>query len=280
MIVSKVINNNIVSSQDENGDELIVMGKGIGFGTTKGLPIDERNIEKIFRIEKSDTGEKFKELLIHIPLEIAKLADDVIRYAQDKIPVHLSSSIYVTLTDHINFAMERYKTGIHFENALLWEIKRFYPTEYSVGCYAVDLLKDRLKVTLEEDEAGFIALHFVNSEYDTNIADAAKFPAQVKKILDIVKEEMHLDLDDSSLYYERLITHVKFLLQRVYRKEFLKEEDIELSNFVKMRYPKEYACSEKIAQYILESTDSVLSQEELMYLTIHIRHIDTVQIGE
>lgn len=273
MIVEKVINNNIVSSTDSNGDELIVMGKGIGFGVKAGFDINEDRIEKVFRIEKSDAGEKYKELLERIPLEHAKIAEDIISYAKETIPVHLNASIYLTLTDHISFAIQRYENDIRFTNALLWEIKRFYSTEFAVGCYALDLLKERLGITLEEDEAGFIALHFVNSEYGTNIADAAKFPEQVKKILDIVREEMHLSLDDNSLYYERLITHVKFLLQRVYRNEFLEQGDKELSEFVKMKYPAEFTCSEKIAGYISESTGCILSQEELMYLAIHIRHI-------
>ena len=31
MKISKLINNNIVSSVDENGREIIIMGRGIGF---------------------------------------------------------------------------------------------------------------------------------------------------------------------------------------------------------------------------------------------------------
>ena len=37
MIIKKIINNNIVSTNDINGRELIVSGKGIGFGKSRAI---------------------------------------------------------------------------------------------------------------------------------------------------------------------------------------------------------------------------------------------------
>ena len=215
MTVEKVINNNIVSSYDETGREVVVMGRGIGFGVRAGAVINKSKIEKVFRIKSQSVAEQFKELLANMPLEHAQISNDIISYAKSTLKLKLNQSIYVTLTDHINFAIERYQKGINLENALLWEIKRFYTQEYELGKYAVDLLRERLHVSLPEDEAGFIALHFVNAEYGTDIRDALHFPNQMKDILDIVTRELGIRLDEGSLHYERFITHVKFLLQRV-----------------------------------------------------------------
>jgi len=273
MTVEKVINNNIVSAYDETGREVVVMGRGIGFGVRAGAVIDNSKIEKVFRIESQGVAEQFKELLANMPLEHAQISNDIISYAKSTLKLKLNQSIYVTLTDHINFAIERYQKGINLENALLWEIKRFYPQEYGLGRYAIDLIRERLHVSLPEDEAGFIALHFVNAEYGTDIRDALHFPNQMKDILDIVTRELGIRLDEGSLHYERFITHVKFLLQRVYRKELLPDEESELAEMMKKKYPKEYACSEKIADYIEEAAGCRLSAEEIMYLSIHIRRI-------
>lgn len=273
MTVEKVINNNIVSAYDETGREVVVMGRGIGFGVRAGAVIDNSKIEKVFRIESQGVAEQFKELLANMPLEHAQISNDIISYAKSTLKLKLNQSIYVTLTDHINFAIERYQKGINLENALLWEIKRFYPQEYGLGRYAIDLIRERLHVSLPEDEAGFIALHFVNAEYETDIRDALHFPNQMKDILDIVTRELGIRLDEGSLHYERFITHVKFLLQRVYRKELLPDEESELAEMMKKKYPKEYACSEKIADYIEEAAGCRLSAEEIMYLSIHIRRI-------
>lgn len=273
MTVEKVINNNIVSAYDETGREVVVMGRGIGFGVKAGAVINKSKIEKVFRIKSQSVAEQFKELLANMPLEHAQISNDIISYAKSTLKLKLNQSIYVTLTDHINFAIERYQKGINLENALLWEIKRFYTQEYELGKYAVDLIRERLHVSLPEDEAGFIALHFVNAEYGTDIRDALHFPNQMKDILDIVTRELGIRLDEGSLHYERFITHVKFLLQRVYRKELLPDEESELAEMMKKKYPREYACSEKIADYIEESVGCRLSAEEIMYLSIHIRRI-------
>ena len=48
MIIQKVINNNVVSTFDSNGKEVILMGKGIGFRKKTGDELDKTKIEKIF----------------------------------------------------------------------------------------------------------------------------------------------------------------------------------------------------------------------------------------
>ena len=273
MVIEKVINNNIVSAYDDTGKEVVIMGRGIGFGTKPGREVAEQKIEKIFRIKSQSLADQFKELLANMPLEHAQISNDIISHAKKHLKLKLNQSIYVTLTDHINFAIERFTQGIKPENALLWEIKRFYQQEYQLGKYAVDMIWERLHIALPDDEAGFIALHFVNAEYGTDIRDALNFPNLMKDILDIVKSELNMEFDEDSLHYERFVTHVKFLLQRVYRKELLPNEESELAEMMMTKYPREYACSRKVADYIEDATNSKISGEEIMYLAIHIRRV-------
>ena len=273
MIVEKVINNNIISAIDDAGKEVVAMGRGLGFGARPGMKVDGKKVEKIFRITGQSLAEQFKDLLANMPLEQVKVSDDIISYAKARIKLKLNPSIYVTLTDHINFAMARYKEHIKLENALLWEIRKFYPEEFGIGKYALELIRKRLGADLPEDEAGFIALHFVNAEYGTDIRDALHFPDLLKGIMEIAVRELGVELDEGTLHYERFITHVKFLLQRIYRKELLPGEEDELSEMMREKYPREYACSLKIAEYIEKTADCRLSGEEVMYLAIHIRRV-------
>lgn len=60
--------------------------------------------------------------------------------------------------------MERKNQGIELPNALLWEIKNYYPEEYAVGIEALSIIVEKLNIVLSEDEAGFIAIHIVNAE--------------------------------------------------------------------------------------------------------------------
>ncbi|RGI63848.1 PRD domain-containing protein [Ruminococcus sp. TM10-9AT] len=278
MIIEKVINNNIISAYEKSGAEVIVMGRGIGFKKKQGEVVPADQISKIFRIKSRTLTEQFKELLANMPLERVRISDEIISHAKDHLKLKLNQSIYVTLTDHINFAIERVSQGIEPQNALLWEIKRFYPQEFQLGIYALELIHDRLGILLPEDEAGFIALHFVNAEYGTDIRDAVKFPDQMQAIVDIVERELGILLDESSLHYERFMTHIKFLIQRIYRKELLSSEDRELSLMMQRKYPREYQCSVKVAEYIMQATGCRLSEEEIMYLSVHIRRVSTIDL--
>ena len=278
IIIEKVINNNIISAYEKSGAEVIVMGQGIGFKKKQGEVVPADQISKIFRIKSRTLTEQFKELLANMPLERVRISDEIISHAKDHLKLKLNQSIYVTLTDHINFAIERVSQGIEPQNALLWEIKRFYPQEFQLGIYALELIQDRLDILLPEDEAGFIALHFVNAEYGTDIRDAVKFPDQMQAIVDIVERDLGILLDESSLHYERFMTHIKFLIQRIYRKELLSSEDRELSLLMQRKYPREYQCSLKVAEYIMQATGSRLSEEEIMYLSVHIRRVSTIDL--
>mgnify|MGYP000266690260 FL=1 len=278
IIIEKVINNNIISAYEKSGAEVIVMGRGIGFKKKQGEMVPADQISKIFRIKSRTLTEQFKELLANMPLERVRISDEIISHAKDHLKLKLNQSIYVTLTDHINFAIERVSQGIEPQNALLWEIKRFYPQEFQLGIYALELIQDRLGILLPEDEAGFIALHFVNAEYGTDIRDAVKFPDQMQAIVDIVERDLGILLDESSLHYERFMTHIKFLIQRIYRKELLSSEDRELSLLMQRKYPREYQCSVKVAEYIMQATGSRLSEEEIMYLSVHIRRVSTIDL--
>ena len=273
MVIQKVINNNVISAYDVNQQEIVIMGKGIGFKAHTGELIDESKIEKVFRIENENLSRQFQELLENIPLEHMQLTSDIISYAIKNLNVQLNQNIYITLTDHINFAIQRQSQGIQLKNALLWETKRFYHQEYLMGKYAVDLLNEKLGTEFTEDEAGFIALHFVNAEYNTTINDTFEMTNMIQKILELVRLEMGIEFDEESLHYERFVTHLKFLVQRLYRHELLKDEEIEFARMMENKYPKEYECSNHIAEYIEKEYGSKIASEEIMFLAIHIKRV-------
>lgn len=116
IIIEKVINNNIISAYEKSGAEVIVMGRGIGFKKKQGEMVPADQISKIFRIKSRTLAEQFKELLANMPLERVRISDEIISHAKDHLKLKLNQSIYVTLTDHINFAIERVSQGIEPQN--------------------------------------------------------------------------------------------------------------------------------------------------------------------
>ena len=71
----------------------------------------------------------------------------------------LLDHIYLSLTDHLAFAVRRVKEGIVVPNFYTLDMQRFNPNEFQVGRYALQQVKEQIGVELPEDEAGNIAFH-------------------------------------------------------------------------------------------------------------------------
>ena len=273
MKIDKIINNNIVSAIEADGKEVVIMGRGLGFGMKPGKEIPEGKIEKVFRLDSQNSTDKFKELLANLPLEHIQASTEIINYAKSVLNRRLNQSIYITLTDHINFAIERFKEKMMFTNPLLNEIKTFYKEEYLIGEYAVALIERRIGITLPVDEAGFIALHIVNAEYNTAMRDTIDITTLIQNVVKIVKEYFSMDLDETSLNYQRFVTHLRFLAQRIIGGEMLNSDNPEFNQLISQMYPEEYACSLKLKDYIQVTYHHDVTEEETAYLAVHIKRI-------
>ncbi len=276
MVVEKIINNNIVSSFDENGNEIVLMGRGLGFKVKQGQELDTEKIEKIFRMDNNKESEQLKELLADIPLEHIQICNEIIAFARTVISNKLSKNIYITLTDHINYAINRYEAGINFTNALLWEVKKFYHQEYQVGKKAVELIKDKIGIDLSEDEAASIALHFVNAELGTELPNTIDITKLIQNVIKIMTYHFQMVIDDKSLNYERFITHMKFFSQRVITHTNNHSTEDELHQMIKKQYPDAYKCTKKIKAYIEHEYHVAIPEEEMTYLTVHIKRVISV----
>jgi beta-glucoside operon transcriptional antiterminator len=275
MKVKKVINNNIVRSLDEKNNEVLVMGKGIGFKKKPGDPIDEIAIEKVYTSTPELPTNKLTQLLSKVKLEHVQVANEIISYAKVSLGKKLSENVYLTLTDHIDYAIERYESGLPIKNALLWEIKRFYNHEFLIGKEALNIIENRLGIRLPEDEAGFIALHIVNAELDmSKVSQVTEMTKIIQRIVNIIKYHYKMDLDEYSLNYERFITHLKFFVHRLFSGVELEEDkDAGFLFMLKERYKEEYECALKVREYIIKEFGKDLKEDEMIYLTIHIRRI-------
>lgn len=273
MIIEKVINNNVISTRDGQDRELIIMGKGIGFQKKKGENISEDKIEKRFVLDNKAEVSKLAELINLIPSDYLKVSVDIIEYAKSAIPKRISPSIYFSLTDHINFALERMKTNMMFANPLFNEVRSFYPSEYLVGEYALQHIESQIGVKLPKDEAASVALHLVNAEYNVEMSETMKITSLISEVLEIVEREFDFKLDDMGLHYSRFVTHLKFLAQRIFMNQLLDNQDREFLEMITSRYPQEYEVGKKVGEYIKDKYQREITLEEMVYLTVYIRRV-------
>lgn len=273
MRIEKVINNNIISARDNQGVELVVMGRGIGFGKKPNSEIAEEKIEKIFRLENMDDKEQFKELLASLPIEFIRISTDIISYARENLGISLNQNVYLTLTDHISFALERHRKGQSFNNVLYDEVKLFYPLEYSVGCYALELIEERTGCRLEEDESASIALHLINGELNTAMGTTFFMIKMMREMMEII--ERNITVPNGRNYpRDRLISDLKQLANRlVSEKPIRGRRDKKLYQFVVDNYAQEFDIINNINGYIEGEYKCNMTEEEKIYLTLNIKRM-------
>ncbi|MDH1170554.1 BglG family transcription antiterminator LicT [Pantoea agglomerans] len=272
MKIAKILNNNVVMVQDEQGREQVVMGRGLAFQKRIGDSLNAAQIEKVFALQSDLLVRRLEELLHQIPPEVMTTCDRIIDLAAQRLG-KLQESLYITLTDHCYFAIERQNKGLAIKNVLLWDIKRLYPKEFELGQEARAIILRRLNVELAEDEAGFIALHLVTAQLNNEMPEVMHVTRVMQEILQLVKYQLQLEYNESSLSYQRFVTHLKFFAQRMLTRTVVDDDDVSLHAAVKDNYPKAWKCAVKIAQHLQQSYQRELTAEEIMFLAIHIERV-------
>ena len=275
MKVHKILNNNVIVTLDDKGKELILTGRGIGFKKREGDLIDTNLIEKQFSLDNKDILPKFNELLSEIPLEVLTTSQIIINHAKEFMESKLQDSIYISLTDHIHFAIERHKQGFDIPNSFLWEIKKFYPKEFQIGLYALSVIKKRLEIELPEDEAGFITFHIINAQLNGTMPNIVNMTKIMREILNIVKYHFRIEYDEDCLSYQRFVTHLKFFAQRILSKGTQTQQDSSLYEIVRQKYDQAYLCTKQIDLHLIQQYQHPLTDDESLYLTIHIERLRT-----
>ena len=263
----------------DNDVEYIVMGKGLGFQKKVGETVDKEKVEKTFVLENPETEAEWTRAYVDLPDGEMQVFLNIITFAEAVLQTKFEPSFFIALADHLHYAIERSREGISLQNSLAWEVRKFYPREYEIGKEALRLIADDLEVELADDEAASVALHFVNAQKDAGLHEKDRQMTQiVVGISEIVRLHFACDLEQDSFSFNRFITHLRYLAQRILSGVSGGKNDAFLYEQVKVNYPESFICAQKIVTYIKSSYAFELSLDEQVYLTIHIQrlrdHID------
>lgn len=276
--IKKVINNSIVSAMDEHGNEWIVTGKGIGFQRQRGERIEPTMIERTYRMEEKAEQRKLRDLVEKIPLEHLDLTESLVHDFKQQIPQGLNESLLITLADHISFAIQRKAEGLEFTNPLKEEIMCYYPTEYQLGRYSLTVIREKLGIQLHEDEAAFIALHIVNAELNTTMSEMYDITKLIEGSITVVEYFYQKKFDRESLDFSRFVVHLRYFAQRLFQGTLTEdnsdEQDVEFRNLIAKSCKEHFQCAQCIGQYVKNTYQKEISEEELVYLTIHLKRIN------
>lgn len=272
MRITKIYNNNVVSAVDDSGAEVVLAGAGVGFSRKPGQDVDPTRIEKRFVLAPDDkTG--LRQLLVEIPYDIITLVANIARTLKERHHIVLPTAVEIGLADHIHTSLNRMEAGIALDNSMLWETRASYPEEFAVALEILDLVDQGLGKRLPIDEAGFVTMHLVSGAVMSGTGQAYQIAVTLREIEAIVEADTGVAPDGASAAYVRFLTHLKFVLQRLTERTQFFGNFNEMFTAQKAADQQGWACARRIAALLEDRYQTLISDEETLYLMIHLARL-------
>ncbi|MFC0558203.1 PRD domain-containing protein [Halalkalibacter alkalisediminis] len=279
MRINRILNNNVVVVKEDN-EEIIVMGSGIAFRKSRNDIIAPDKIEKVFVMKDKGEYEKFTQIIDQLPEAHIIVTEEIITQAEKTLKTKLNEHIHVALTDHVSFAIERVKQGYQIQNKLLNEIRVLYAAEFEIGLWAIRHIEDKLLIHLPEDEAGHIALHIHTAKMNgTTMNQAMNTTSILNDLIVKIEQKLKVKVEQDSISYQRLLTHLNFALRRVAEGQLTQDVDEDMHHLVKEKHKTAYQVSVELAEYLDAAYNYTLPTSELVYLSLHIQRIERNKKG-
>ncbi|WP_046213437.1 glucose PTS transporter transcription antiterminator GlcT [Paenibacillus wulumuqiensis] len=268
--VAKVLNNNVIIADHPQYEEVVVIGKGIGFNRKTRDQIPLNVVEKMFILTNQQEQEQYKQLATQIDERIIEVINEIIHFINKESKTPLNEHIHIALTDHIAFAIKRAEQGMTVQNPFLYETREMYPTEYRLAEHALEMIKNKLGVSLEEDEIGFVALHIYSALTDQHITQIKAHSRLIADMVKVVEDSLHITITGDSLDYSRLLTHLRFAIERIRRGEKVAATH-RLEEMLKVEYPEVYSLAWKLTKMMERRLRRPVYGAEVSYLTMHLQ---------
>ncbi|WML42739.1 glucose PTS transporter transcription antiterminator GlcT [Neobacillus sp. PS3-40] len=270
--IGKVLNNNVLIAEHPSYEEVVIIGKGIGFNRKSGDLIDTDNIEKLFVLRNEKEQENYIKLLPFIANDLHDVIISAIDLIKHRVHSSLNEHIHVALTDHLMFAISRVSKGMEIKNPFLIETKALYQHEYEIATEVVKLIQEKIGVLLPVGEVGFIALHIHSSVTNKNLSDVNQHSQLVSRLVEMSEEQLEMQIDKESIDYMRLVRHLRFTIERVIKGEKVEEPE-KISSLLKEEYPLCYNLSWKLIKVMQQSLKKKVFDAEAVYLTMHLQRL-------
>lgn len=274
----KKINNNVAFAKDEQEVEYIVLGKGIGFSTQAGEQLADDVIDRRYILKNDHNSNQDLKILSEIPSNVVEVTSKISLMAQNKLGIVFDNAHYLILADHINFAIKRHGQGIEYPVLNYWELRKIHSQEFAVAEEALSFINETLEINLNESEIEFLTNHFVNaSNRDSTISETIHVIKLIKQIVKLVEYYFQMTLDSNSFAHGKFTNHLRyFMLRKLYSQSYEDQMDEDLLQMYRMKYPDEYEMADKIAAFLYMKEKWSVSEEEKIYLTVHLKRIKNI----
>lgn len=272
LLIDKVLNNNVLIAEHPSYEEVVIIGKGIGFNRKRGDIIETESVEKLFVLKNEKEQQNYIKLLPFIDNELQEVIISAISLIKQRTNTQLDEHIHVALTDHLMFAINRMSNGMEISNPFLIETKTLYRHEYEIAKDVIELISEKTGVSLPVGEIGFIALHIHSAMTNRHLSEVNQHSQLVSRLVSMVEEQFDIIIDKESIDYMRLVRHLRFTIERVVKGEKVEEPE-KISSLLKQEYPVCYNLSWKLIKVMQQTLKMKVFDAEAVYLTMHLQRI-------
>lgn len=263
--------NNVVLARDDKGQEVILTGRGIGFSSRQGKPIDPALIVRVFVAADGRDPDHLAEALALIDEEVLRAV--VIALGEVGIEGRESTrpTLAIAVADHVAGALDRAARGVVIEYPLRAEVQTLYATEYAQARCLLEAINQRVDPRLEESEATALALHLVNAGFASgDLSFTYTMTGVIQQMLAVVGERYGVDVSRESMSAARFITHVRYLFVRIQPRRQLKGLESTIGKGIRQHYPEAARTAQRLATIVELRLGQHLSEDEVSYLTLHV----------
>ncbi len=268
--ILKVLNHNsILALKEDNVTEVIILGKGVGFGKKVSERFEPEVDVKIYELKKeTERGNSFTLVQKLDPMYL-EITSEIIQSAEILLG-ELDENILLPLADHIAFAVARIKDNGVLMNPMAQDIKVLFDKEYMAAKKGVEIILGKTGVRMEEDETSYIALHLHSARDKENMSEVLKQTQLVHESMSMIEAYIEKPLDPDSLAYNRLMSHMKYMLMRMKKGEGI---ELDMNDYIKNQHPKSYDFSRMLCKKIGDDTGLPYTDQEIGYLAVHIERV-------
>jgi transcriptional antiterminator len=269
-VIGRIFNNNVVLVHEPpKNQEIILLGKGIGFGQKIGSVIhrDDARIEKKFRLEQEHHIRQYQSLIDQVDQAVIGIAEEIITLIAKEISPDINEHVHVALPDHIHFAIHRLRNGMEIFNPFLFEIQTLYPKEFALAERAARMIAEQFDIDVPESEAGFLALHIHSAVSYIPVAKAVQFTNVITELVARIEQSTGSRIDKQSIDYVRLITHLRYAIERIRQDKPILNP---LLDRIKGTLPEAYELAADLGRVISQRLDVVVPDDEVGYIAMHL----------
>lgn len=105
-----------------------------------------------------------------------------------------------------------------------------------------------------------------------------KYTTMIKEMIEHIQSVFERSIDEDSISYQRLVTHLRYALGRLESNEAFQIMDDDMLTFIQTKYDSAYRCALGLADLLKKEYELHLPKSEIGYITLHVQRLQDAEL--